>query len=118
MTVVLGCLVVVDPDFLSEKDVDLGRVLDLFTPEPLDDDVDEVFDLGVDVDLLVDADLEVPPLLVCAKASDWNAVSANAISATAIDVLIVFIKKKFTVNRYGISATRHGKNLHLSANNR
>ena len=69
---------------------------DLLTLEPLVADEVEVFDFTVDVGLEVDVDLVVlePPLLVCAKASDWNAVSANAISATAIDVLIVFIIKK------------------------
>jgi hypothetical protein len=70
---------------------------DLLTLEPLVADEVEVFDFTVDVGLEVDVDLVVlePPLLVCAKASDWNAVSANPSSATAIVVLIVFIIKKF-----------------------
>jgi hypothetical protein len=70
---------------------------DLLALEPLVADEVEVFDFTVDVGLEVDVDLVVlePPLLVCAKASDWNAVSANPSSATAIVVLIVFIIKKF-----------------------
>ena len=52
-----------------------------------------------DLALEVDADLEVlelpPTLLACAKASDWKAVNANPMSATAIVVLIVFMIKKF-----------------------
>ena len=55
--------------------------------------------LDVDADLDVETDLEVlelpPTLLACAKASDWKAVNANPMSATAIVVLIVFMIKKF-----------------------
>lgn len=73
----------------------------------LDVDVDVDTDLEVEVDLEVVVVLEVvdgvdldgvealPPLRVCAKASDWNAVSANPSSATAIVVLSVFMIKKF-----------------------
>lgn len=56
-------------------------------------------DLTLDVDADLEVDLDIlellPPLLACAKASDWKAVNANPMSATAIVVLIVFMIKKF-----------------------
>lgn len=88
----------------------------------LDVDADLEVDLDVEADLDVETDLEVlevlPPLLACAKASDWKAVNANPMSATAIVVLIVFMIKKFKVNRCDNFATMRGKILHLSANTR
>lgn len=58
------------------------------------DDCEAVLDdLDVDVDL-VGPD-PAPSLLVCAKALDWNAVSANPSRATAIVVLSVFMMRRF-----------------------
>lgn len=45
-------------------------------------------------ELLVDVWLEVPPLLVCADASNWNAVIASPTSITAIVDLIFLMMKK------------------------
>lgn len=59
--------------------------------EAVDDDDDD--DLDVDVDLEVP--VPTPSLLVCAKALDWNAVSANPSRATAIVVLSVFMMRRF-----------------------
>lgn len=62
------------------------------------DDCEDETVLDDDAGLEDDTDLDVlgpdPVLLVCAKALDWNAVSANPSSATAIVVLSVFMIKK------------------------
>lgn len=95
--VAVGFVTVVEGRETEPVDGELGRETeDLLTLEPLDADDVEVLDFVVDVCLVVDVDLVVlePPLRVCAKASDWNAVRANPISATAIVVLIVFMIKK------------------------
>ena len=97
---------VFDSELLTEDGFALIGLED-FEVETVDLDVDVDTDLEVEVDLEVVVVLEVvdgvdldgvealPPLRVCAKASDWNAVSANPSSATAIVVLSVFMIKKF-----------------------
>lgn len=100
------CLVVF-PDLSSLEVVTLERE-SVLEAEPREEDDElltedefELVDLDdLDVETVLDDDdldeLELPPpLLACAKASDWNAVSANPSSATAIVVLSVFIIKKF-----------------------
>ena len=71
-----------DDELLTEDEFELVDLDDLDVETVLDDDDLDEFELP-------------PPLLACAKASDWNAVSANPSSATAIVVLSVFIIKKF-----------------------
>lgn len=66
------------------------------------DDCEDETVLDDDAGLEDDTDLDelelelgpVPVLLVCAKALDWNAVSANPSNTTAIVVLSVFMIKK------------------------
>ena len=73
VTVVLGLRVAVVSFLLVGVAVDFGLDVDFVTPELLDDEVAEEFDLEDDVDLVVDEDVErevLLPLLVCAKASD------------------------------------------------
>ena len=73
VTVVLGLRVAVVSVLLVGVAVDFGLDVDFVTPELLDDEVAEEFDLEDDVDLVVDEDVErevLLPLLVCAKASD------------------------------------------------
>jgi hypothetical protein len=70
---VLGLRVAVVSVLLVGVAVDFGLDVDFVTPELLDDEVAEEFDLEDDVDLVVDEDVErevLLPLLVCAKASD------------------------------------------------
>ena len=73
VTVVLGLRVAVVSVLLVGVAVDFGLDVDFVTPELLDDEVAEEFDLEDDVDLVVDEDVErevLLTLLVCAKASD------------------------------------------------